>query len=221
MKHILKKMILGEGRKACRVPFGLYRGLTLSLDPAVETNIYLGLYERETYSWLRRAGREAGSLVDLGAGAGELTIWGLSQNNIRRVLAYDPGPHRWKFLRENLRINRQESDPRLTQVEDFFLGDSRVDEDCRILETLPEPILFKIDVDGGEETILNLLMPTLRNKRCLLLVETHSAALDKACERLLREAGYEVQRIRQAWWRCFYPENRPIELNQWMVARKR
>lgn len=221
MKRIIKKLLIGEGRKACRVPFGLFRGLTLSLDPAVETNIYFGLYERETYSWLRRAGREARSLVDAGAGAGELTIWGLAHDNIRRVLAYDPAPHRWDFLRENLRLNRQESDPRLTLVEDFFLGGTRVEEDLRILEELPEPILFKVDVDGGEEAILNLLMPTLRKKRCLLLIETHSQPLDEACGRLLEEAGYEVRRIPQAWWRCFYQENRPIDWNQWIVGRKR
>jgi hypothetical protein len=221
MKRILKKLLLGEGRKACRVPFGLFRGLTLVLDPAVESNIYLGLYERETYSWLRRAGRAAGSLVDVGAGVGELTMWGLAHDNIRRVIAYDPGPQRWVLLRDNLRVNGRESDPRLTLVEDYFLGETRFEEDERILDGLQEPILLKLDVDGGEEAILKLLRPTLQSKRFLVLIETHSRALDEACEGILAGAGYEVRRIPQAWWRRFYPENRSLEWNQWMVASKR
>lgn len=220
VKTLVKKLLLGEGRKGRRIPLGLFRGLTLSIDPAVETNIYLGLYERETYSWLREAGKQARSLVDVGAGVGELTLWGLAHDDIRRVLAYDPAPHRWEWLRENLRLNGRLADPRLSLIEDYFLGSSRTEEDQRILQDIPEPVLFKIDVDGGEEAILRELMPMLRGKQCLFLIETHSRALDAACGSMLAENGYRVSSIRPAWWRRFLPENRSLEFNQWLVARK-
>lgn len=83
---------------------------------------------------------------------------------------------------------------------------------------LPEPILFKIDVDGGEEAILSTLATIVRRKRCLFLVETHSRELDATCGTILSDAGYSVNQIPQAWWRRFYRENRPLEFNQWLTA---
>lgn len=218
MKRTIKRLILGEGRKGRRVPFGLYRGLVLSLDPAVDSSFYFGLYERETFAWLRGAIRQAHSFVDVGTGCGELVVWALAHAHIQRVLAYDPAPHRWDIFRDNLRLNGCNLDPRLLACEDWFLGTNRAEEDVKQLCELPEPILFKIDVDGGEETILRTLSTTVGHKRCLFLIETHSRELDVACGNVLVDVGYSTNQIPQAWWRRFYPENRPLEFNQWLTA---
>ena len=221
MKTIVKQLLLGTGRRGRRIPFGLYKGLVLSIDPTVETSFYLGLYEVETAPWLRQAVLQAQSLVDVGTGAGELSMWGLAHANIRRVLAYDASPERWHIFRENQQLNGFEADERLTAVEGRFLGRQQQGEAEEILGCLPEPILFKIDVEGGEEAILERMRSFLATKRCLLLVETHSKMLDESCRRVLEAAGYEVRSLTPAWWRCFWPENRPLPFNQWLVAGKK
>lgn len=220
MKKLLKKLLVGEGRAGRKIPFGLYKGITLSIDPAVESNFYLGLYERETVPWLRGAGRKARSLVDAGAGCGELSAWGLSQRNIEKVMAFDSSPDRWPIFDENMRLNGFDRDDRLTAVHGMFLGPDDASDADRIIGSLPEPILLKIDVDGGEQAILENMRHLLSRKRCLFLIETHSRELDEACYRILEEARYRVSRIRPAWWRCILPEQRPSEFNQWLVAER-
>ncbi len=218
MRGFLKSALLGTGRSGRRIPLGLYSGLTLSLDPSCEMGLWLGTYEAETTPWLRRAGSTARSLVDVGAGYGELTVWGLKQPRMERVLAYDPKPERWPVFRENLALNGLTGDPRLLASEDWFLGADDPAAAERLFAELPEPVLVKIDVDGGEEIILERMRRVLFSRRLLLLVETHSPELDAACHDLLRDDGYRVHRITPAWWRCLVREQRPIGFNQWIVA---
>lgn len=219
LKKLVKACVLGTGRRGRKIPLGLYKGLTLSIDPAVETLFYLGLYERETNAWLQHAIRRASSVIDAGAGCGELSMWALRHPNIQRALAYDSSPARWPIFEENLKLNGFQRDARLTGVQGMFLGpDSEPAWD--ILGTLPEPILLKIDVDGGEEAILRGLHDVMRKKVCMFLIETHSRQLDDSCRSLLEEAGYRVSVVSPAWWRCFIPEQRPAEFNRWLVAER-
>lgn len=218
LKRTLKKLLLGSGRRGRRIPFGLYRGLTLSIDPASEMGLWLGLYEAETTPWLRSAGRRACSLIDVGAGYGEMTAWALRQPRIEKVLAYDSKPQRWMVFRENLAHNALTGDQRLSAVEGWFLGGDDDERSLAAVQALPEPVLLKVDVDGGEEAILRKLQEVLRAKQMFVLLETHSEDLDRACRDLLAQAGYKVGRIAPAWWRRVVKERRPIGFNQWLVA---
>lgn len=220
VKNFLKRLILGKGRAGRRIPVGLYKGLTLSIDPATESNFYFGLYERETAPLLRKAGRVARSLIDVGAGCGELTVWGLSHPNIERVLAYDSSPERWPIFFENLRLNGVSGDDRLQAEQAMFLGRNKTDVAEEVLGELPEPILFRIDVDGGEQEIIESMLSVLRRKRSLLLIETHSRELDQGCFTLLSNLGYNVTRIAPAWWRKIIPEQRPLGFNRWLWAER-
>jgi precorrin-6B methylase 2 len=214
MNSFLKHALLGHGRKGRRIPFGLYRGLTLSIDPASEMGLWLGLYEAETTSWLRAAGRQARSLVDVGAGYGEMTVWGLSQPVMEKVLAYDSKPERWPVFRENLAHNGLTGDRRLSAVEGMFLGGEDDERSLAALQALPDPVLMKIDVDGGEEAILQKLGQVLSAKRMLVLIETHSEAFYRACRQFVSEGGYNVRSIATAWWRRVVWERRQIGFNQ-------
>ncbi len=218
IKAFFKKALFGTGRSGRRIPFGLYRGLILSIDPACEMSLWLGTYEAETSSWLRWAGKEAQSLIDLGAGYGELTVWGLKQRRMKCVLAYDPKPERWPVFRENLALNYLTNDARLEAREDWFLGGDAPDAAMQLFAELPEPILMKMDIDGGEEIVLKKLRDVLRQKQVFCLIETHSKELDEACHSLLKDAGHEVKRLAPAWWRKLINEQRPIGFNQWLVA---
>ena len=58
LKNLFKVALLGEGRKIRKIPFGLFAGLKLSVDPGSETSLWLGLYEAELTPWLRKVGRQ-------------------------------------------------------------------------------------------------------------------------------------------------------------------
>lgn len=219
LKKLLKKSLLGTGRRGRRIPFGLYKGLTLSIDPAAESLFYLGLYERETYAWLRRAIARAATVIDAGAGCGELSMWAMRHPQIERVLAYDSSPARWPIFEENRRLNGFEGDARLVGIQGMFLGPES-EPAWQLLGQLPEPILLKIDVDGGEVAILQALHDVLRRKQCLFLIETHSKELDRGCRSLLEQAEYRVSEVNPAWWRCLVPEQRPADFNRWLVAER-
>ena len=220
VKQLIKKIFLGVGRRGRRIPLGLYRGLVLSIDPRSEGMFFLGLYEAETNSWLKEAGAKARSLVDVGTGCGELAIWGLRQPKIERVLAYDASPQRWPVFEENLRLNGMTEDERLTAVADYFPADGDPQIVIGLMAALPEPVLLKIDVDGGEAAILRHMQPVLKDKEMLIMIETHSQALDASCFEILSGCGYSPVRVAAAWWRRFVPERRPIDFNQWIVAAK-
>ena len=217
MKSIIKKMFLGSGRQPRRVWTGLFRDLRLSIDPASETTLLFGLYEVETIPFLRRAGRTMKTMIDVGAGYGEMTAWALRQSNTARVLAFDPKPERWPVFRENMALNGFSDDARLVPVADFFPGKVANEE---MLLSLPEPVVMKLDVDGAEMDVLEAIAGALRQRRFALLVETHSEDLDASCRKLLQDLGYKVAMIPQAWWRKWIPEQRPIGFNRWLWAEK-
>jgi len=221
MKALLKKLMLGEGRRGRRIPFGLYRGLTLSIDPALETNFYLGLYEAETTSWLRSAIRSCGSLIDVGAGCGELSLWGLSKPWIRKVVAYDSAEARWPIFEENLRLNGFQADPRFVANQQMFAIGEDPGALSRLFQQLPGPILLKIDVDGGEEVVLREMRGKFEPTKLKVFLETHTAELDENCFRMLSDYGFTPRRILPAWWRMICREQRPHEFNQWIVAENK
>jgi hypothetical protein len=218
MKQAIKRLLFGTCRRPLRIPFGLYKGLTLSIDPRGELGYFFGTYEMETHSWLRAAGKAARSFVDIGAGSGELVVWALSQPAMKRAMAYDSSPARWNLLRENLLLNGFQNDPRLNAECAEFLSPANAVKDSAAFQSLPEPILFKMDIDGGEEHVLRAMRNLLGAKQMFVLIETHSFDLDTACSLLLEEAGYRVQRIAQANYRCVLPERRPLAFNQWVTA---
>lgn len=218
VKKYIKHLIFGEGRKPRRIPCGLYRGLTLSIDAGQESLFYFGLYEAETNPWLRRLARNAKTFIDVGAGCGELTAWALRIVGMEKVLSYDVSSSRWPIFSENMRLNGFDADPRLTRVQDFFPSGDQVAVADALFADLPEPIFMKIDVDGGEGAILNCMRDILVRKRLSLLVETHSKQLDEECFEILVKAGYNCRRIEFAWWRCIFPEQRPEAFNQWIAA---
>jgi hypothetical protein len=217
VKTFIKKLVLGSGRRAQKVHLGLYKGLTLSIDPSSEFGLWLGTFEAETNAWLRKAGKLAHTFIDVGAGYGELSVWALSQRNMARVLAYDPKPERWPVFQENLKLNKLSEDSRLQTYHELFLSRQDVERTAQHLLSLPSPVFLKIDVDGGEFVILQGLRGLLQKADFFFLIETHSRELDRDCAELLRSCGYRVDPIARAWWRVFVPERRPA-FNQWLAA---
>jgi len=199
-----------------RVPFGLYANLLLEIDPSCETQLLLGLYERETYPGLRKAVTKARSAVDVGAGNGEMTVWFLSKENLIKVHAFEPDGQRKAKFERNIRANNFKTDGRLFFHPEPFGGSNAK----QLLQELSQPILLKIDIDGGEGSLLEEIREELRSRSIQLLLEVHSEELWKRCSQLLKEEGYQVREIRQGWLKRIIPERRPSAFNQWLVASK-
>jgi hypothetical protein len=216
-KSRLKKILLGQGERLRKIPFGLYKNLFLLIDPACETLLWLGLYERETYPWLRKEGRKARTGIDVGAGHGELTLWLLRHRSMKQVYAFEPDAQRWAKFEANLAANPLDPDISLELSHEFFMG-SKAKE---TVQKAQEPILLKIDIDGGEYDLLRELQEELRNKDVHILLEVHSMELNEKCRVLLEGIDYKVSEIPMAWWRKFIPEQRPLGFNQWLVAAKK
>lgn len=212
----LKAALFGATRQPRRIYLGLYRGLVLWIDPSSEMLFYLGIYERETYWWLIKEGSQAQSGIDVGAGHGELTLWLLQQPKMRNVYAFEPDRSRWPIFNANLAANPQKPEIHLKLSQGFF----QKREAIKIIEEAPEPILLKIDIDGGELSLLQELNEQIKGKDIRFLLEVHSEDLNKGCKALLEEAGYRVTQISKAWWRKIIPEQRPSLFNQWLVAKR-
>lgn len=218
-----KQRLAPHGRHTYRVPFGLLNDLRLQLDLQNEMQIYLGLWERETYRRIRSVAQDCAWFVDVGAGKGELCLFFIKNSPASRIIAVEPQTSETDIMSTDLRLNNEHGNPKLT-VLNCFVG-SAAAPDFTSLDSLNlDPTLpgfIKIDVDGLEMDVLRSGECTISNGRPTLLVETHSKALEDECIDWLTRRGYLVKIIANAWWRFAVPEQRPTAHNRWLWAEKR
>ena len=218
----IKSAIVPAGVQPRKMPLGLYKGLTLEMDFRYEAQLYLGLCERETYPWIRRAMRRCVWAVDVGAGHGELCVRLMQSPAGGPIVAFEPQASKVAVLLRNAALNKYENDRRLMVVEK--LAGPATSNGCLAIDDLPldrrERGFLKIDVDGAEVAVLEGAKTILDRGLVDVLVETHSAALERECIAFLSGRGYDCTVINNAWWRVILPEQRPIEHNRWLWATK-
>jgi hypothetical protein len=219
----LKSALVTPGRKPRHVLWGLYSGLTLNLDLATETQIYLGLWERETYRYVRSALSSSRWLIDIGAAKGELSILLATQPNVAKVVACEPVASEIELLRMNMELNAEILRAPIDIVQSY-VGTAR-NADTISLDQLSVdrtcPGLVKIDVDGSEMDVLRSGLSLLESAAASLLVETHSKAIERECVAFLEEHDYQCRIVRNGWWRVIVPEQRVVEHNRWLWAQPR
>jgi len=192
----------------------------MSLSLRTQTQLYLGIFEKETHTWLARLSKGIKTAIDIGAAYGEYTLYFLMKTQASKVFAFEPDVSLSPYLYENLKLNGLDQSMRL-EISHKFLGASDGDQVVpldSIESSVQAPCLIKMDVDGAEEEILNGAgkingLPGIR-----WLIETHSRDLEVACEEILRASGFQTRIILNAAWRAFVPEQRPIEQNRWLAA---
>src|SRR5262245_34570972 len=98
----VKSLLVPDISKVRRVPLGLYKGINFNINLKSQTQLLLGLWERETYGDIRRVAPKVNWFIDVGAGKGELCIYFKKINPSCRVLAIEPSEGEADDLIENL-----------------------------------------------------------------------------------------------------------------------
>ena len=219
---ILKNLIASHERKPRRILAGPFRGIVMGLSLQSQAQIYVGLFEKETHSWLHRLSQDISTAIDIGVAYGEHTIYFLTKTKATKVFAFEPDASCIPFLRENLQLNGLDRSERL-ELSTRFVGVSDTGQMIRLdslAVSVNSPCLVKMDVDGAEEEILRGARALNSLPGVRWLIETHSKELETACEGILTAAGFQTRIIPNAWWRALIPEMRPSAHNRWLAAWK-
>ena len=117
----------------------------MKLDLQSKSQLFLGLAELETHHWIRRFSSVAQTVIDVGAGQGELVLYSLKRTNARRIYAFEPEVRERNRLCENLALNGFQDDPRAS-VQSQFVGDRDDSVFCSLdslLPTLEGPVFVR------------------------------------------------------------------------------
>jgi hypothetical protein len=218
----LKNLCVPPGSRDRTIVAGPFKDLQMRLSLQSQTQVYLGLWERETYSWLHRLSQGIRTAIDIGAAQGEYTLFFLKKTTAEKVYAFEPDTGIVQIFSHNLGLNELSGSDRLVMSSNFVGAncDERQVSLDSLLPRITWPCLIKMDVDGFEEEILkgSRLLNSYTGTRWL--IETHSKDLEFACVRTLSESGFCTKVIPNAWWRVILPEQRVVEQNRWLAAWK-
>lgn len=218
----VKNWIVPPECKPRAILTGPFQGIVMNLSLRTQTQFWIGIFEKETHPWLARLSQGAATAIDIGVAHGEHTIYFLTKTKAATVLAFEPDASCMPSLRANLALNGVDRSSGLS-ISTKFVGASDGEREIRLdslASSVTSPCIVKMDVDGGEERILDgaANFNTLPDVRWL--IETHSKDLEIACRRILTAAGFQTRVIPNAWWRVLVPEMRPCDHNRWLAAWK-
>jgi hypothetical protein len=172
---------------------------------------------------VRRATAGARTAIDVGASDGYYSLFFAAQPHIARVFAFEPDDGLRADAADNFRLNGPEVGDKL-RSSGSFVADGSAPGETRLDDLLPEvefPVVIKIDVDGGETRVLAGATRLLQGGECRLVIETHSADLERECVGMLQKWGYRTLIVPNGWYRRILPERRVIPHNRWLVADNR
>lgn len=214
MKRLLKRVVLPRPGPR-RLPLGIARGVVMEIDFDRNTRLFSGLYEVELSRFFRAMLRLGGPVFDVGA---QLGYHSLVFAKLARapVLAFDPDAGCVAIAEHNIGLNPDLAG--LISVVPSPVGEGPDEVRLDDYAFSPDgfcPAFVKVDVDGGELSVLRSGRQLLAERPPALVVETHSRALEQACGRLLVDHGYRPRIVNQ---RRLLPDARTIEFNRWLVA---
>jgi hypothetical protein len=216
IKQKIKDLFLPQGRQLRRIRGGVTKGMLMELDLSCQLQYYWGLYEREILPVIRRLMPPCKSLIDIGANDGYYTMAFL-KSSAQRVVACEPGPA-VKQLLHNAEANGYHPDARFLVERRLIGAEVQMLTVADLVKNLPRPILLKVDIDGGEVNLLESAENCEFLRELYWVIETHSKELEEQCVHWLRLHHYESHIIRNGFWRCILPEQRPLEHNRWLLG---
>jgi hypothetical protein len=196
--------------------------MILFMDMESETQLYLGLYERETYSHIEKAAGNFDWVIDIGAGKGELSLYFAMKSGAEKIIAVEPQDADVEIMHRNMELNGLNESQRINILKKRIgtgHGPEFVAMDLLDIDERKRGFI-KIDVDGYEMDVLASGEHLFSNGYPTLLLETHSAEFERGSLKWLGEKGYHCTIIKNAWWRIAIPEYRFIPHNRWLWATK-
>jgi hypothetical protein len=228
LKEKVKPLLFSSATVARTVRFGPAKGVSLYLCRLDGLQLEFGLYETELHPIFSRTAADAGVIFDVGASAGYTTLLLGNVSANAQILSFEPDVSALALMERNLKLNpsifaRVRVVPLAVgrgtpAAGDAPKGQAGLDDLVGGGE-IPAPDLIKVDVDGGELEVLSGAAQTLQAYRPWVVLETHSRELEDACVAFLELSHYSVRIVKNARWRLFWPEQRPIDHNRWLVAR--
>jgi Methyltransferase FkbM domain len=210
--------LLPRGAVARTIPVGPARGLRMEIDFSYQARMYLGIFEIELARWYRRFCAPGAAAFDVGAREGYVALVLARRSAGGRVVAFEADPVEFERLRRNIALNpslARPPDARLARVTGRTGGKRDVTLDHAAFATDGVvPDLVKLDVEGWELKALQGAERLLAERRPHLVVETHSAELERGCRDLLRAHGYEPHVVEPRRWLAEVRTGH----NRWLVA---
>ena len=205
-----------------RLHLGLAAGLRFEIDLQGHAYFYLGLYEFEIAKHVAAMAYPSCVAFDVGAGEGYYSLV-LSKLTGAQVVAFEVDRPSLERLERHRLANMPVGD-RVVVHPQFVAASSEPDRNRVALDDLantpgmPTPDLLKIDVEGAEVDVLKGAERLLHLHRPHVIVETHSAELERRCGDLLLGAGYRPIVVGM---RKRLREDRPLVQNRWLIAAGR
>lgn len=214
----VKARLVPRGYRPRKLVSGPGRGLVMNLDLTSQTRIWLGLYETELNSTLRDLCRTGAKAFDIG---GQFGYDALILAHLTKAPVITVDCEEWSLDAMKANIAHNPDLVGLVTPRRAFVADTtdpsrgRLSIDDLAAETFT-PDLIKIDIEGGEMDALRGATRVLEEARPRLLIEVHTAELERECMQLLHDLDYQLELINQ---RRFLADYRPSEHNRWLVAR--
>jgi predicted RNA methylase len=135
-------------------------------------------------------------VYDIGATTGEYALKCAKEG--ARVFAFELEKEPYDAMKKHVKLNGFENQ--------MFPFNCRIDGkknsiDSFVRKTKKGPTLIKMDIEGDEEKALNGAKKTLGRYKPRIILETHSAELEKNCMDLLRTKGYKIVNYEEVNWR--------------------
>jgi hypothetical protein len=216
MKKFFKHLFFRDHAKQ-KILSGPSKSMFVNYDINHRSQHLLGLYEREIYAYLKRGISRSDVLVDIGANDGYYVLAFLKSG--KKVIACEPGPILDELI-SNAELNNY-SESQNFIIEKRLVGSATSPEFISIEQLVKDHSgnkFFLVDIDGGESDLLNSCGHQYDHKHSAWLIETHSKELEDSCVGFLTDKKYKVTIIKNAWWRKFIPEQRPLAHNRWLYA---
>ncbi|HXG59056.1 MAG TPA: FkbM family methyltransferase [Thermoanaerobaculia bacterium] len=220
MKRFLRAVLrLVPRGTVVRVFSGQLRGARWLMHSATH-GCWLGTYERDSQAVFARLVSRGDVVLDIGANVGFFTI--LASRLVGRegtVCAFEPLPRNVELLKEHVRLNAASnvrvfavavastigrasfevagspSMGRLAETGSIEVETASLDSFWRS-GALSLPTFMKIDVEGAEYEVLTGARELLDAARPAILLAAHGYVQHDACVALLKDAGYDIQTIR-------------------------
>lgn len=216
----VKGMVVPSPSAVHHVRAGILQGVKMRLDLSHQTQLYLGLYEKEIQGWIRKLSKDINTAIDVGAGPGHSTLFFMLKTQTPRVFAFEPMAEHRAELNSNLALNGCSDSPRLqlsSKWVNSYLGQNEVTLDSLIPQMRP-PVLVKLALDTLEVPILKGAAELLKVPDVRWIIATSSDEIEQTCRSMLEKVGYKTRIVTNAWWRLFVPEIKDDGPARWIIA---